>query len=378
MHIAFITPEYPHQELKLKVGGIASFTKNLATSLIDKGFNVTVFLISQNENRIINDNGISIHLIKRKKVKGFTWYFNRKNIEHYINNIININNINIIEAPEWTGITALMRFNIPLVLRLHGSDTYFCKLEKRKVKYKNKFFEKRALERADRIIGVSKFVSNETKKIFNLKKNIKIIYNAIDVKKFLPEHMLEEEKTILYFGTIVRKKGVLELSSIFNIVVKREPNAKLILIGNDTIYVFEKKSTLGILKNDLSQIAASNLKYYPAVPYKDIRGLILKANVVVLPSYAEAFPMTWLEAMALEKKMVTSNIGWANELMEDGVTGYLVNPKNHNLFAKRIIDFFKGKKNKDFPKNARKRIKEKFNQDIIIEENIKFYKDLVI
>ena len=35
-----------------------------------------------------------------------------------------------IEAPDWTGITAFMRLKAPLVIRFHGSDTYFCHLEK--------------------------------------------------------------------------------------------------------------------------------------------------------------------------------------------------------------------------------------------------------
>ena len=54
-------------------------------------------------------------------------------------------NIDIVEAADWTGITAFMKFNCPLILRLHGSDTYFCHLEKRKLKIKarrGKLFKK--------------------------------------------------------------------------------------------------------------------------------------------------------------------------------------------------------------------------------------------
>ncbi len=72
-----------------------------------------------------------------------------------------------------------------------------------------------------------------------------------------------------------------------------------------------------------------------------VRKEIEKASVVVLPSFAEALPMTWLEAMAMEKALVTSNIGWAPEVMIDGETGFTVDPKNHSLYAEKILQLLK-------------------------------------
>ena len=350
MHIAFLTTEYPHSELTLKVGGIASFTKNLAVALKKKGIKVSVFLVSQKKQKIILDNGIKVHLIKEKRKKGFTWYVNRKAIERYVNRVVGKDEIDVIEAPDWGGLTAFMKFKIPLVIRLHGTDSYFCNLENRPVKFKNYYFEKMALKRANKIIGVSSFVSNKTKEIFNLKKKIYIIYNAIDVTLFYSKNTIVEKNTILYFGSIIRKKGVLELSTIFNKVVKSLPEAKLILIGKDVIDFYKHTSTLELLKNDFSVLALANFKHHTEIPYTKVKSYIAKAELVVLPSFAEAFPMTWLEAMAMEKKMVTSDIGWAKELMINENTGFTVSPKNHELYAKRIVDFLTNEKYDDLPK----------------------------
>jgi glycosyltransferase involved in cell wall biosynthesis len=377
MHIAFLTTEYPHSELTLKVGGIASFTKNLAVALKKKGIKVSVFLVSQTKQKIILDNGIKVHLIKEKRKKGFTWYVNRKAIERYVNRVVGKDEIDVIEAPDWGGLTAFMKFKIPLVIRLHGTDSYFCNLENRPVKFKNYYFEKMALKRANKIIGVSSFVSNKTKEIFNLKKKIYIIYNAIDVTLFYSKNTIVEKNTILYFGSIIRKKGVLELSTIFNKVVKSLPEAKLILIGKDVIDFYKHTSTLELLKNDFSVLALANFKHHTEIPYTKVKSYIAKAELVVLPSFAEAFPMTWLEAMAMEKKMVTSDIGWAKELMINENTGFTVSPKNHELYAKRIVDFLTNKKYDDLPKNARQRIIENFNQDKIVEQNIQFFKEII-
>ena len=50
-----------------------------------------------------------------------------------------------------------------------------------------------------------------------------------------------------------------------------------------------------------------------------------------------------LEAMAMQKAIVNSNFEWAQELITDGENGYLVNPKNHKLFANRIIELLQNK-----------------------------------
>jgi len=59
-------------------------------------------------------------------------------------------------VPDWTGISAFMNLKCPIVIKCHGSDTYFCALEKRKQKFKNYFLEKKALKSADYILSVSK------------------------------------------------------------------------------------------------------------------------------------------------------------------------------------------------------------------------------
>ena len=333
MHIGFITPEYPHANFKGSIGGIGTFTQNLAKQLVRLNHKVTVFVHSQPKELVLEEHSITIHFVKLKAAKGITWLTNRRYFNHYVNKVIKEQNIEVIEAPEWTGFTAFMKFNCSLVIRLHGSDTYFCHLENRKVKAKNNFFEKKALQGANVIVGVSEFVSNKTRELFGLTKEIITIHNTIDTNEFVPNHKNIQFKSLLYFGTIIRKKGVLEIAKAFNKIVEKDKEVQLYLLGRDNRDVFTGESTLAMFKELLSIEAQDNFKYMNAVPYTDLKQIICDSDVVLLPSFAEAFPMTWLEAMALEKKLITSNIGWANELMIDKKTGYIVNPKNINLFS---------------------------------------------
>ncbi len=114
------------------------------------------------------------------------------------------------------------------------------------------------------------------------------------------------------------------------------------------------------------------------MPYSEIKKDIAKASVIALPSFAEALPMTWLEAMAMEKALVTSHIGWAKEIMIDGKTGYTVNPKNHQLYADRVTELLENpEKAQKMEKAARKQVLEKFSTQVIIPKNIELYKNLI-
>ena len=378
MNIAFISPEYPIPSFKGNIGGIGTFTKNLAEQLVLLNYNITVFVHSQPVNHVIIEKGVVIHLVKMKAVKGITWITNRAYFNTYVNKIINQKNIQVIEAPEWTGFTAFMKFHCPFIIRLHGSDTYFCDLEARKVKAKNYFFEKKALSGADKIVGVSEFVAKRTKKLFKLNSEIKVIHNAIDTTLFTPNHEHIKPKSLLYFGTIVRKKGLLEIAKAFNKIVEEDKKVTLTLLGRDAKDVFTKQSTLAMFKALLTIEALKNLTILKAVSYKQVIKHIQHAEIVVLPSLAEAFPMTWLEAMALEKKLLTSNIGWAKELMIDKKTGFMITPSNTGMFVTKVLALLKDEdKASIMAKAARNRIIEKFDIKAAIHENIALYKNTV-
>ncbi|WP_412984477.1 glycosyltransferase family 4 protein [Pontimicrobium sp. IMCC45349] len=376
MHIAFLTPEYPHEKLN-RSGGLGTSIKNLAMALLQKDVKVTVFVVYQSKNEEFEDEGVIIKSIAHKKYPFLGWYLERKRIQKIVQKDISENAINLIEAPDWTGVSAFMRFSIPLVIRIHGSDAYFCHLENRKQKWKNYFQERNALTNANAIISVSDFSGALTTSIFKLKKKTKTIYNGIDIDKFSPSLECEPNQ-ILYFGTLVRKKGVLELAQIFNLIIEKNPEAKLLLIGKDNMDVFEKKSTLSLFKSLLSSAASQQLNYIPEVPYNQVKSYISNASVVVLPSFAEAFPMTWLETMAMEKPLVASNIGWSKELIENGITGYAINPTNHKTYAETIKSLLEDKTLcHKVGKAARQKIVNEFSMSLVVDKNIEYYKHII-
>lgn len=380
MKTAFITSEYPHPKVG-HAAGIATSIKNLALALVRQGVQVTVFVYQQAEDTVINDKGIEVHLIKQKRFGLFTWFFYRKHIQNYVNRTIKEKQIDIVEAPDWTGITAFMRFRVPLVIRFHGSDAYFCKLDQRKQKFKNFMFEKLALKKASAFIAPTAYAGKETRKIFNLdKKKIKTIHYGLQLEYFnnpAPENY--QKNTILYIGTIIRKKGVLELAQIFNQVVAKNPHARLILIGGDAPDIKTgQASTFQLMQGLFSAEAKNQVNYLGKIPYAQVCEEIKQAQVCTFPSFAETLGMVTIEAMALQKPVVNTSIGWAQELIDDGVNGYLVHPSDIHLFAEKILDLLNDESRcLTMGKAARQKVEQCFDIEKLALANLEYYQTVL-
>ena len=381
MHIAFLTPEYPHKKIS-HAAGIGTSIKNLAVALVKENCKVSIIVYGQNKSLVFEDEGVVIHVLEDKNYRFAKWYWYRKYIQNYCNQLIKEQNITILEAADWTGITAFMRFKIPLVIRFHGSDTYFCHLEKRKQKLKNFWFEKLALQKAKAFIAPTTFAGNLSQKLFGLQnKKIQTIHNGLELGKFENSHPEEYQNgLLLYIGTIIRKKGVLELPKIFNQVRQQHPQASLILIGGDSSDIeTQSQSTWQLMQNRFQDDDLHSVTYLGKIPYHEVQQYIKKAHVCVFPSFAETLGMVTIEAMAMQKPVVNTKIGWAKELIVDGESGFLVHPKNHQEYAAKITSILKDNVlAKKLGENARERVEKKFEITKIAAENIAFYKSLIV
>ncbi|SEP54931.1 glycosyltransferase family 4 protein [Flavobacterium urocaniciphilum] len=380
MKIGFLTPEYPHERTG-NSGGIGTSIKNLAHAITALGHEVVVLVYEQKEDAVFFDNKVEVHQIKNIKIKGLSWFLTRKKIEKIINSLYLNNKIEIVEANDWTGITSFIKpKKCPIIIKLHGSDTYFCHLDKRPVKWINKFHEKRALKKADGHVSVSAYTAKMTNEVFNQNHNFTIIPNGVDMFLFQNEENKSiDVTTILYFGTLIRKKGLLELPLAFNIIHQKNPNTELVLVGKDNFDIISgNSSTWKMMQELFTPSALKKVNYIGPVAYSEVKKYIEKATVCVFPTFAEALPVSWLEAMAMEKAIVASNIGWGNEIVEDGISGFLAHPTNHQEYADKILQLL----NDDtlrvtIEKNAKNRILSHFEINFVANQNLDFYKKII-
>lgn len=379
MRVAFLTPEFPHPKMGSS-GGIGTSILNLAKGLMTAGHEVYVLVYGQKEDEVFTENDIHYYRIKNVKLKGFSRLLTQKKIQKVINTLVKNKALDIVEAPDWTGITSEIKPNCPVVIRLNGSDTYFCHLDQRPVKTLNKFREKKALQNAEALLSVSQYTADVTKELFSLKTDFTIIPNSIDLENFSEnDSNTKQENIILYFGTLIRKKGSLELPLIFNEVYQANNQAKLIIIGRDASDIVTGNSSVWSMMQPLFDKAAfQKVTYLGSVPYETIKEHINAATVCVFPTFAEALPVSWIEAMAMQKAIVASNIGWATEVIDNGVNGFLVPPREHQQFAQKIITLLENEALRNqFGAAARKKVEQKFSIEVVAKQSADFYKSII-
>jgi glycosyltransferase involved in cell wall biosynthesis len=200
---------------------------------------------------------------------------------------------------------------------------------------------------------------------------IDIIPNPVDTKTFF-EAQADFQEYILFVGSVCKKKGIEELIDAMKIVWREFPNCRLKVVGRDVIDERYGGSFIAYLKRKIN--GDHRITFEGAVDHKAIPDFINKAMMCVYPSYMEALPLAWLEALAMGKPFIGSRTGPGPEVVEDGVTGVLVNPRDPKEIAEAILKYLKHPKwSLKIGKNARKHIQKNFEANMLAQVNLDYF-----
>ena len=133
-----------------------------------------------------------------------------------------------------------------------------------------------------------------------------------------------------------------------------------------------------MMQSLFTEEAFKNVSYLGSLNYNEIKNLINQATLCVFPSFAEALPVSWIEAIAVKKPVVASNLGWARSIIVASLKGFLVHPKNHIENANKILEIINSETlQKQLGENARKKIEDVFDVQKVMQQNVAFYKSLM-
>jgi len=107
---------------------------------------------------------------------------------------------------------------------------------------------------------------------------------------------------------------------------------------------------------------------------KDVRPFIIKAHCFVLPSWHEGMANTNLEAAAIGRPIITSDIPGCREAVIDGVSGFLCSSKNTDSLQKTMMKFLymPFRERTAMGQAGRKHMEDVFDKKIVVEETIKW------
>ena len=382
MHIAFLTTEYPI--LSVKSGGIGIFIKHISHLLTknDTTIKVSVIYWGNEIQNIMEDEGVSIIPIKRICTSYLSLYFGRKKLNTELNKILSEKKIDILESIDWEGALAFCRLKVPVVTRLHGSNVYFNYLAHTKTPLLIRILETNALQRSTAFIGVSKQALDISRKLFNIPINKKacVIYNPIDfdyISNFYQQEKKEQKDiTILYYGTLVEKKGIFDIPKIFNTISERYDNIKLKLIGRDTI--IDGISSWEKCQSLFSKHTMAKVEYLGVLPYAQTLACVNDSDICLFPNHAETFGLVLLEAMFLRKAIVCSDIDCFKEIADDRVEVLQCKVGDIDSFANALGLLIEHPAMRiQLGERAYKKAVLKFDSTLIAKQNITFYKKLI-
>jgi len=239
--------------------------------------------------------------------------------------------------------------------------------EKITAKWKDAFI---VLSERDLKIGVRKKIAPKNKfvKIYNgLNDKAPCFLTKETARKILPAEFQKDNLPVI--GTIANfyhTKGLQYLIEAARLLKEKNKNINFIIFGDGP----EKKKLE-------KQIAESNLEknIFLAGRIPSAAQYLAAFDIFVLPSVKEGLPYAILEAMAAGLPIVATNVGGIPELIENNVSGILVELKNPTAMAKAIENLVRDEdKQKNLAKNARRSI-ERFSLKSMLFQTLALYKD---
>ena len=179
-------------------------------------------------------------------------------------------------------------------------------------------------------------------------------------------------------------KGIEDLLYAFKIIKESHPELELKIFGEEIFDSRLRGKFTDHLKDMVKQIE-TELELNPGESGITFCGHVFPQNkiyeqidLLILPSYREAFPMVMLEAAASSVPVIASNVGGIPEFITEGETGFMVPPKNAEALAKKIDYVFDNPEIVErCTKNARELVETKFTAKINADKLLKVYKELL-
>ena len=260
--------------------------------------------------------------------------------------------------------------HIPVVTTLHGTDITLVGKD-RTYKPVVTF----SINQSDGVTAVSQDLKNDTCKFFEIKKDIKVIPNFIDLNRF--QHKAQnhfkiaiapnEEKIIVHTSNFRKVKRVPDVVKIFAKIVEKIP-AKLLLAGD------------GPERSEVEQLVRElNLKDCVRFLGKldAVEEILSVSDLFLLPSETESFGLAALEAMACKLPVISSNAGGIPELNIDGVTGFLNEVGDIDGMAANAIHILENQERLDAFKARALAHAKTFDIALIMPQYEAFYQEII-
>lgn len=228
---------------------------------------------------------------------------------------------------------------------------------------------------ATHVVPEGKGVAADLQKYHITPKPLRIIGNGniagIDINYFHPDKVDPVDVsgkrafTFGFVGRLNRDKGLDELVTAFEGL---RGSARLLLVGG-----LDESAPIS---DDTYHKIKSNKHIHELGFLDDVRPALAACDVIVLASYREGFPNVVIQAGAMCKPVIASDVSGSNEIIEDGINGWLVPPKDSQALAERMncVMELPEEELRSLGRSARARVVERYDQREYRQQLLAYYR----
>lgn len=384
MKVCLVHEEYPDET---NFGGIATYQKRLAESLVQKGNEVIVITRGLKKESEEIKNGVRVIRLYVKETEDIynNYYSYREKVCDKLKELQNHNEIEIIEVPDWGAETILFEKyrKIPLIVHLHtplliwsinNQSTLDSSIHEQMLKW-----EKKMIESADKVISCTNILKDMVIKEMKLKRtDLEVLPNPANLKDFYSKNEKKEKsRTILYCGSMEQRKGVIVFAKAIPQIIDSLGNIKILFVGKDTNRNEKNISTKEYIYSLIPD------KYHKQIDFKgqllniEMNDIYNSSSIGVFPSVFDNFPYVILESMACGLPFIGSINSGAKEILNNE-TKYLYDGKTSTDLAEKLICLYNDKKSqKEYSEFIKNRVREVYDSEIVIDKFISLYKNTI-
>ncbi|HAV11234.1 MAG TPA: hypothetical protein DCX32_01690 [Candidatus Moranbacteria bacterium] len=205
------------------------------------------------------------------------------------------------------------------------------------------------------------------------KKEIKVIYNGVDILKFSPKkESRPSDKFIITLGgtRITARKGISYLIEAVEKIQGKYPQIFVKILGDGS-----DREDLEKMVKDLK--LDDRIVFIGRVPSEEIPPYYQEASLFVLPSLNEGMSNAMLEALASGLPIISTDTGGANELVEEGKNGFLVKMKDSDDIAEKICKIVGDRELVENMGEESRRLAEKMSWEKVAGRYVELYGNIL-
>lgn len=254
----------------------------------------------------------------------------------------------------------------------------------------SEFICKDLLERAkwDSIICFCKHVMAGIREQAPHLDNLELVYPGIDVELFSPKNRqrkwadrlgLDGRPVIIHPARMLPWKGVIYSVEAMDIIRREFPDALLIVTDTEDIvdWIRELKGYKEEILTAIEQRGLTDNVVTQPFPYMELPWVYNFCDVVTYPTIGEEpFGLVPVEGMACARPVVVTRSGGMVESVVDGETGFIIEKRNPEMLAEKIMTFLRDKElSAEFGRAGRRRAVEVFSRDRMTRDTVALYSD---